>query len=105
MTTENNPSRYRRMNQVFESPDTANDAISKFWDGVEKLREELKIADVFVAVEISQFVEGDEVRGSASVYFGDHAHKLTMLARCYGAAQADHQAMLARMIAAARRGY
>lgn len=100
---EDNPARYRRLSEPFDDNEEANTAIMSFFDGVKKLREEHGIADVFLVVEVQ--IGQDARHGDASLYLGDVAHKMPMLARAYGCARAEHEEAMAKNIKAGREHF
>ncbi len=100
--TRNDPATYRRLSEPFPSVEEANEALAAFFRDVQAAREKHRIADVVVLVEISNVLDGEEVRGSASSFYGDSARVLPMLAREFGAAQQRHEEQIALTITRAR---
>ena len=97
----NNPARYRRMCEPHESLDAANAAVQKFWEAVEKAREEYRIADVTVLAEV---VYGeDEARAQADLHLGSSLQRLPMIARAYGQVREAYDQMVTRIVEGARK--
>lgn len=103
MTTEidPNPALYRHLSQPSASFVFLNENISKFFAGVQKLREECRIADVTILVESPYLKGGREVAAFASYHLGNQLLKLPMLARAYGATRELHQQAIADLVAEA----
>lgn len=99
----NDPKHYREISVPFDTAESGNTALAAFFRDVQAARDKHRIPDVTVLCEISHTLNGEEVRGSASVSFGDSSRVVTMLAREYGAEQQRHEDRLALIIAAARK--
>jgi len=103
MSVRNDPKLYRQLSEPFPSVDKANEAISAFFRDIEEARKKHRIPDVVVICDITHDLEGEEVRGSATMKLGGSEHHLAMLARAFGAAQQIHEETLALIIAHERK--
>ncbi len=101
MSKRHNPKLYRDLSKPFATHDEANASLQAFFADVERARELHKIPDVIVLCEITH--GDDEDRGSASMRLGSSLNVLPMLAREYGAARQEHEDLLQRVIAEAKR--
>ncbi len=100
---KNDPKHYRDISGPFETIEAGNAALAAFFRDVETARDRHRIPDVTVLCEIAHVLDGEEIRGSASVSFGDNSRVVTMLAREFGAEQQRNEERLALIIARARK--
>jgi len=102
-SVKNDPAHYREISTPFADVDKANQALDAFFADVKAARDKHQIPDVVVLAEVSHVLDGQEVRGSASASYGDSLKPLLMLAQAYGAEEARHADMLARLTSGGRR--
>ncbi len=96
------PDKYRAMSAPFENQTEANAAVKAFYDEVQAAREKHQIGDVICLVEIAHGSKFGERRGTTSLYLGDRAHHLPMMARAYGQERERHETMLGEHIESGR---
>lgn len=104
MTVRNDPATYRALSEPFECRETANDAVSEFYEGVEALRRKYRISDLVLITEVGIVIDGEETRAASQLSLGSSGNHLPMLARAYGGARERHDSDLALMLAEARKG-
>lgn len=102
MRTEN-PSLFRKLSEPHESLDAADAEVAAFFQGVKALREKHKLVNVVVIVELNVTVEGDELVSGASAHWGSSMAVLPMLAKEFGAAKAEHEVAIMRLVKDGKR--
>lgn len=98
-----NPAHYRRMSEPFATVEASNEALAAFFADVQAARDKHQIAEVVVLCEVACMADDEEVRGAARSTHGDSARVLPMLAREFGAEQARHEELLAKIVARGRK--
>ena len=94
------PDNYTQMSVPFESSELANEALSGFYNELREIRKKYKIPDVLIVTKGSVKTEdgttGDYIQHSS---FGNSLNQLPMAAYAYGQIQAEHEALISKLIA------
>ena len=94
MNAHNDPENYRKMSEPFASPKEAEAALEKFFDLVEKARNECHIADVHCIVRMNVMHGKKEGTGITSGHYGYSVNAASMCAWSLGQEQAKNEEML-----------
>lgn len=90
--------RYAQMSIPFESSQAADAALEKFYDLVDKAREECKITDVHIIAKVTyNTAEGDSAAIS-SAHYGSSMESENMLAWALGKASSERRDLLGRLM-------
>lgn len=103
MTPKNDPKTYREMAVPFADGETANAALSAFYEGVTELRKKHRIKNAIVLCEVGYIVDGQEVDGSSKLLLGSSEEHLLMLAYAYGEARQRHEDLIALAVASGKK--
>lgn len=95
---KSNPKLYRELSLPFADAKIAEESATSFLEGVAKLREQFKIADVEVIIMGGRLHEGEEEPFFGSAHFGDSKNSEMMCAYGLAAARKDHEAMIGRAL-------
>jgi hypothetical protein len=96
---EPNPERYLRMKQPHETHAAASEAMDKFYEAIESAREQFRIANVLVVIQVPYLAAtGEEVEGMASSFLGDARLAEALAAYGYGQEAANRQEMMAKLM-------
>jgi len=96
-----NPKRFREMLEPYESPEAAEQCLTEFFQAVEQLRVDFKVAEVLVVVRANvaypQAEHDEQDEGAVLTYshFGDQLHAESMAAWAFGQLQLLRQELIA----------
>jgi len=98
--TTNDPENYYKMSEPFESPDAANEALSKFHEELGKLRKKHKITDVLIVTHGSiRYEDGKVGHFMNHSAYGSSRNQESMAAYVYGQTQAEHRELINKLLA------
>lgn len=99
MKAHNDPENYRKMSEPFADIDKANEAIDKFFDMVEKARNECRISDAHVIVQFGVIgKEGKEGTAITAAHFGFSMNAARMCAWSLGQEQAAQENIIREFV-------
>lgn len=100
MAEKRNPKLFREMNEPFNSREEMDAAHTAFSEGIIALREQQKIANVYVIVETPYLLsDGTQGDAGATMVLGDASKRLSMVAWAYGMEKQKHTELIARLLA------
>jgi len=81
---EENPERYKRLSEPFESPEAVNEAYAGFFRELGELREKYKIPDVLAVVEANVVAPNGSVMKAVTTFqWGDMSRRGTLVLYLY----------------------
>jgi len=91
---------YHKLSEPYETPDTANESLQRFYDKVSEARKECKIADVLVVTKGSvMYKDGEVGQFMQHSQYGDQLCGTSMAAYAYGQLQAEDRERLNKLVA------
>jgi hypothetical protein len=100
MKSHNDTENYRKMSEPFENIEIANGEVEKFFDMVEKARNECHIADAHVIVQFGVIgTDGKEGTAITSLHLGFSMNAARMCAWSLGQEEAEAKQMLRELVA------
>ena len=94
MTHKANPELYRQLNQPFESEDKATEHVTAFFQAVEIAREQFRIPNVSMCVQVVMPHNGKEVIANSVLMLGDPAYHEAMMLYAAHKARKDYLAAI-----------
>lgn len=88
------PATYRKMQEPFGSPETANAALQAFFDDVKAARVKHHIADVLLVINVNVVYPSGEGQALTCSMIGDELRGEPMAAYAHGAMAAEHREMM-----------
>jgi hypothetical protein len=96
----NDPVLFRKLDNPFDSEESANRAIESFYEGVRELRQKFKLPNVAIVIECGVMRESmREGRAFSWAQMGDTQKSEDLLAYGFGQAVAERKEMVAKLLA------
>ncbi len=96
---KNSRQRYRTLSEPHASREAANEALAKFYEAVDALRDAYKIPDVVVVAGISVvYPDGNEGQPFSAAQFGDIDRSEILTAYALGRFQAERREQVNKLV-------